>query len=299
MLEEYANSQPEFYRTVVTTIKEKKRISHAYFIETNGYQDVRSFAFSFVKFLICSNHFTDVGECGDCQLCHMIENGTYDDLKIIEPDGQWIKKEQLLRLQEDFKTKSLENRLRIYLIFDADKLNKASANSILKFLEEPEEGIVAILFANNRYQVLDTIISRCQVYRLNYNDTKEVDANPEILNAVLTFIDFIERKGVKTIAYLPEFWNSVIKTKEAFLEAIDLLQKYYESLIDLSFGKELSYSCFSHDIDSIHRIIQNHSQHELISRLHMIYQIPQKIKFNANQALLMNKLIIDLCGGVE
>lgn len=299
MLEEYAKSQPEFYRTVVQTIREKQRISHAYFIETNGYQDVRSFAFSFVKFLVCPFHFVNREQCKDCSLCHMIENGTYDDLKIIEPDGQWIKKEQLMQLQEDFKTKSLENRLRIYLIFNADKLNKASANSILKFLEEPEDDIIAILFADNRYQVLDTIISRCQVYRLSNHETEQMSVTPEILDSVFTFVNFIEKKGLKTIAYLPEFWNPVVKTKESFLEFIDLLQKYYETLIEVSLGKELTYTCFSGKIDTIRAITTKHTIHDLISKLHIVYEIPEKLKFNANQSLLMDKLIIDLCGGVK
>lgn len=299
MLKEYAESQSDFYRTIVQAVQEKKRISHAYFIETNGYQDIRSFALSFVKFLICSNHYVDKEKCGDCSLCHMIDNGTYDDLKIIEPDGQWIKKEQLLQLQEDFKTKSLENRLRIYLIFDADKLNKASANSILKFLEEPEDGIIAILFANNRYQVLETIVSRCQVYRLTNPSHDEMNVNQELLEAVLTFADFIEAEGVKTIAYLPEFWNSVVKTKDLFLETIDLLGKYYETAIDVSLGRDPSYSCFSNCLDSIHKLLKKREISELIVRLRIIYQIPFKLKFNANQSLLMDKLIIDLCGGVE
>ena len=63
----------------------------------------------------------------------------------------------------------LDNKL-IYVIDQAEKLNDSSANTILKFLEEPEEDIIAILVANNRYKVLDTILSRCQVITLINND---------------------------------------------------------------------------------------------------------------------------------
>ncbi len=48
------------------------------------------------------------------------------------------KKDQLLTLQEDFRMKSIEGSKRIYIISEADKLNVQAANSILKFLEEPE-----------------------------------------------------------------------------------------------------------------------------------------------------------------
>lgn len=41
-----------------------------------------------------------------------------------------------------------------------------AANSLLKFLEEPEEDIIAILSCKNTSVVLPTIISRCQQIKL-------------------------------------------------------------------------------------------------------------------------------------
>ena len=64
----------------------------------------------------------------------------------------WIKKEQLLELQEEFMTKGLLTSKKIYIITDATKLNTSSANSILKFLEEPADNIIAILLADNIHQ---------------------------------------------------------------------------------------------------------------------------------------------------
>ena len=43
-----------------------------------------------------------------------------------------------------------------------------ASNSMLKFLEEPEDGIIAILMTNNINNVLSTIISRCKVIKLNF-----------------------------------------------------------------------------------------------------------------------------------
>ena len=71
----------------------------------------------------------------------------------------------------------LDNKL-IYIIDPAEKLNPASANTILKFLEEPPEGIVAILITENKYNVLETIVSRCQCLSL-VNDL-EIEITEEI-----------------------------------------------------------------------------------------------------------------------
>ena len=58
------------------------------------------------------------------------------------------------------------------IIKETEKLNASSANTILKFLEEPEDGIIAILLTDNRYHVLDTILSRCQILSLKENEFK-------------------------------------------------------------------------------------------------------------------------------
>ena len=99
-----------------------------------------------------------------------VEHNNYPDVKYIYPDGNNIKKEQLLSLEKEFSKKSMLDNKLIYVIDQAEKLNDSSANTILKFLEEPEEDIIAILVANNRYKVLDTILSRCQVITLINND---------------------------------------------------------------------------------------------------------------------------------
>ena len=50
----------------------------------------------------------------------------------------------------------------IYIIKDADKMNVAAQNSLLKFLEEPNPNHFAFLTTSNYKKLLDTIVSRCQ-----------------------------------------------------------------------------------------------------------------------------------------
>ena len=62
--------------------------------------------------------------------------------------------------------KSVSSEKKVYIINGVENLNIAASNSILKFLEEPEENIIAILVCDNINNVLETIISRCQVINL-------------------------------------------------------------------------------------------------------------------------------------
>ena len=172
MLDDFISDQAIAYKIFKNSIS-KNKLSHAYLINTNGYHKGFDFAKAFAKYLLCPNNET---ESHECSVCHLIDNNSYSEFKVIEADGLWIKKEQTDELQEMFSMKSLSGR-KVYIINGVENLNISASNSILKFLEEPEEGIVAILITDNIYKVLGTIVSRCQVINLNNVQVKSVPGN--------------------------------------------------------------------------------------------------------------------------
>ena len=171
MLDEYKKTQHIAYKILNTSVK-NNTFSHAYLFDTNGFPESSKIIMSFVKTLLCPNKYTNKEKCGECHQCEVIESGNFPEIKIINPDGMWIKKKQLQELQSEFGEKAIIGNKRIYIINHADRLNTSAANSILKFLEEPEEGIIAILQTDNIYSVLETILSRCQT--LSLKETKSV-----------------------------------------------------------------------------------------------------------------------------
>ena len=82
----------------------------------------------------------------------LVETNNYPDLKIIETNNLQYKKEEIKNLQKEFKTKPIYGKYKIYIIKECEKLTENISNTILKFLEEPEEGIIAILMVENEYQ---------------------------------------------------------------------------------------------------------------------------------------------------
>ena len=166
MLDEFKNSQKIIYQMMQNAAK-NQRFSHAYLIDANHYPLKSEIAIAIAKFILCPNNYTNSKNCKECTQCKRIDDGNFTELKIIKPDGAWIKKEQLEELQRQFSTKAIETKYKIYIIHEAEKMNSSAANSILKFLEEPEPGIIAILITDNMYQLLDTIISRCQIISLS------------------------------------------------------------------------------------------------------------------------------------
>lgn len=101
--------------------------------------------------------------CGTCRSCRMVENESHPDLVVVRPDKQNIKIGEIRKMQKDLSLAPYMAERRVCIIDEADKMRDEAANSILKTLEEPVGDVVFILITAKRYQLLDTIRSRCML----------------------------------------------------------------------------------------------------------------------------------------
>ena len=63
--------------------------------------------------------------------------------------------------------KSYEGGYKVMIIWMADKMNIAASNKLLKLLEEPTDKTLFLLIAENEEDIIQTILSRCQVLHFN------------------------------------------------------------------------------------------------------------------------------------
>ena len=315
MFEQYKEKQPIAYNILQNAI-DKAEYNHAYLIETCNYDDNFDFVISFVKKIFCNQNKEDYKTE---QICCMIDDNNYPELRIINPDGNWIKKEQMMDLQDEFKKKAITGNKKIYIVNNADRLNTITANSILKFLEEPQEGIIAILICDNRYKLLDTIVSRCQVVTLNgevdlskdldlfskigqmasrtkeeYNLFLEDEINKERILGVIEFIKYFENNGKKTIYYINKYWNSLFQTKETYYLGLVAMLMFYQDVLNLKLNCEIK--TFNEYIPEIEKVEKKNDIKHLLKKLNIIDETIQKLDYNANLSLLMDKLIIEMEG---
>lgn len=109
-----------------------------------------------------------------------IKERKVQNMVVIEPDGLSIKKEQILALQSEFSKTALVSGPRIYVIKGIEKISMAAANSLLKFMEEPQsQHVFGFLLAEDKEDVLRTIQSRSQILTLKSID--ELDLEEELL----------------------------------------------------------------------------------------------------------------------
>lgn len=319
MVETFFKDQPIACR-MINKIINSNNVSHAYLIEINNYYKGFDFALAFAKSLLCPENNTNFENCGECTQCFRIDNGNFSELEIVEPDGMWIKKEQLDILQKKFSTKSLNGGRKVYIINHAEKLNQSSSNSILKFLEEPEDNIVAILIVDNSYSLLDTIVSRCQIIKLNdvrntsetaktkekiagilFNN--EIDINNFInndeseifINSVTNFIKNIEKQKSNVIIKENNLCSIFLNDKLFFDRFINISLLFYKDCLDYLVRSKISI--FNENLEDIRFITETNDCNMILKKIEILTKMQERIKYNCNLNLVLDKLII-LLGGV-
>ena len=285
MLDIFKNDQPLFFEEITNSINNNK-ISHAFFIESNGYLKKDELLIEFVKTLF-KKYIPDEEEF--LNVSTLIDNNTFSDFMIIEPDGAFIKKEQIIDVQVKFKTTSLDDRPRVYLIKNADRFNKYAANSLLKFLEEPEGNIIAILEANNRYRVMETIRSRCQIYSL-INKDKNIEI--ENIDLIYKIVECLERNGKKSIAFLSSELDNDLRNKEFWIDTFNIMIDIYENAIRKQ--ENISYKEYGNIIDYVAK--QNTLQ-QLINKIDVLFTTLTSLDYNLNISMMLDKFVIDFTGG--
>ncbi|MBE6146766.1 MAG: hypothetical protein E7168_00365 [Firmicutes bacterium] len=289
MLEDFKDEQPLFYSERVKSVK-NGRISHAYLLETKNDMENKSFILSFAKFLYCKNHYENNSLCNGCNRCYLIDQGSNSDFLVVEPDGSWIKKEQIQELKEKFKTKSYDGFNRVYVIMGADKLNKQAANSLLKFLEEPENNIIGILVCINRYQVLETLRSRCQLFSLKGVSS---ELNVENIELLLDIVDILENKKLSSIAYFPVVLQNQYFGKEQWIQIFSSLVIIYGQAL----RKKYNLLNDSKLEDFYNIILSNNSVNNLMLKIDILNDYINKLEYNLNINLMLDSFVIRFSGG--
>lgn len=266
----------------VDNIIDNNKVSHAYIIEVDNYDDNMIDIYDFVKMILFDKKLNELKQINE-GIIKFIDNNEYPDIKLIEPDGNNIRKGQLIELQKEYSNKSTIGNKRIYIIKEAERMNQASGNTILKFLEEPEEGIIALLLTDNRYHILETILSRCQVLTLkesNVLDTEE-DKVIEFLKYVVNPKEFFKKYNYFINNYITDKY--VAKDKLILVENIII-----NYLNDQYFG--------DHFDEKTNEILSEIEEDKLLNILSIIEEELPKLEFNINYKLwidsLFSKLVI-------
>ena len=326
-VEELKAKQPVVMKQL-QTIFEKNRTGHAYIFDGEKGTGKKEIAMFFIKLLLCQNPSKNV-PCETCRNCKRINSGNHPNINQLEPDGQFIKIDQIRDLISGMTKTSIEEGRRIYILHHAERMNNASANTLLKFLEEPEGNVTALLLTENYQGILPTIQSRCQHVKFaniprefllkqlqdngvsfsmastvsmltNSLETGITLAHDEQFalarKTVLKLVETIKKNVHEALLVVYEDWLPAFKEKEEIERALDLLLFAYRDIVAVKANPESS--CTYPDMLQVWKEQALHMTfNQLSNQMQAILQARQNLSRNMNRTLMMEQLMLNLQEG--
>lgn len=258
----------------------QNKISHAFLLYNSNYDSLKESLFSVISKYIFKDEVNE-------ESC---------DVLIVRPENSKIIKDQILDIQSKFKTKSQFHIAKTYIIDEAQMMNDYAANSLLKFLEEPEDNIYAFLITSNINSVLPTIKSRCQLIKVDDNvdfDIKKFD-NELILKSI-DLVNKIENYKEDSIAYLPDIFSKK-EEKVVVMSIIKIIKYFYYDVLNYKIQNTIQY--FDEYLSTVEKIALNINEEDLTRKLIVLNKNENVLKYNVNVNLFIDKLIFDMVGEI-
>ena len=312
------------FQTLANGFK-SNRISHAYLISGSNEASLRQMAIYLAKSVVCEK--LEPLACEECINCLRIEEKNYPDYVFIDGSSESIKKQQIEDLQEAFSKVTLEvNGKKIYIIHLIEKATLGAVNSLLKFLEEPIDDVVAIITTQNISKVLATIISRCQLIRLkdynsydlenllihegfdaedaylaskmfnNLDDAKEYLSNNEYLQIKDASLETMHEIVLNHDPILYNMKNTykLLTIKENAYKYLEIIILFLKDVINYQNGQDIHFVNHKNDLEKLSKKIKNINESLKLLMINQGY-----LSTNVNVNLLLDSLFYKFMKGVN
>jgi DNA polymerase-3 subunit delta' len=263
------------------------------------------------------------GPCGSCKSCKKIQAGNHPDIIQIKPSGPIISIAQVRDLCSTIAMKPYEAKTRIAILHDAQCLNPAAGNALLKILEEPPDLTVLVLIANQTQDLLPTIVSRCQQFRFNpiskaYLEKLLIDEHnleADEARAIATMaggslsravamhgenwmirrnwvLEEMQMLSSRPIGHLMALAERFSAEKEKIPELLEIIKAWLRDLVMVRFYPD---KIMNQDLrQAIQKTSQDTKIDSLLSKIDLVQSTQNRIQANPNVRLLMEVMLMEL-----
>lgn len=207
-----------------------------------------------------------------------------------------------------------------------ETMRKETANSFLKLLEEPSDGVMFILTTHHYEQLLPTITSRCQhiafgqntlqevelalinhegilekdaklLVRLtqgNYGKTKTINVE-DIQDSRDEVIDFLRKSFVidaSSVQNLIQSWTSKHNI-EGLIQLIELMETFLRDLIVYQHGKNTDSLIHADALETIQNILKHVQEADFEQMISLLHPLKKELAQNVNPKLLFSVLALN------
>jgi DNA polymerase-3 subunit delta' len=261
--------------------------------------------------------------CGVCKSCRKIAAGNHPDIIRIQPTGPFIKIDQIRALLQTLAMKPYEAKTRVAILSEAQAMNAAASNALLKILEEPPSRSMLVLTATQKSDLLPTIVSRCQHVGFNPIPEEKIAAwlknkhgleqqAADILAAMANgsfsrarmmlknnwlqrrkwVIEEMAHLSLQPIAQLFALAEKLSKEKEALAQSLEIIKVWFRDLIINQYD---AAKIINRDVaDKIETASQKNNLPDLLSKVDAVQKTQNRLAANSNLRLTMESLLIYL-----
>jgi len=262
-------------------------------------------AFNLASIIFCKKNTGSF--CGHCSDCTMVQKRIHPDFYPvgIEHTKKEISVDQIRSLKNSLYTTSLTGSPKLAIIEDADTMNAAASNALLKVLEEPPQRTIIILLDHQSKKILSTITSRCE-RMLFVKPTKKVlhtwlsrmGTSNALSDAILTYsllLPIIAMRMRTEPDYLSSFTRLYFELKEAILEhnyytILQLSKNIVPFNLFLEIYKHIWHTLMLDKINNVH-IGTHYSMKDIMESLELIQETRENTRYNIPQEILLQNLI--------
>ncbi|MEN0641607.1 DNA polymerase III subunit delta' [Alkalicoccobacillus gibsonii] len=306
---------------------EKGRLSHAYIFAGESGTGKKEIALQLTKSYFCRER-TGAEPCDQCADCKRIKKGNHPDVHMVEPDGASIKKHQVEFLQKEFNYRGMETSHKMYIIDEADKMTASAANSLLKFLEEPESPTLAILLTERESALLPTVRSRSQQVAFqplsksvfanklqeegishlqslllaeittnlaHANQLNESDWIAQARSVVIQLMGELYQRPNQVLLTMQDKWLPLCKEKSQQEAGLDMILLWLRDLLYIQTGKSDTL-VFPDQQDQYEQLALSISQQQNVTHLSGVLEAKRHLNANMNYQLVMEKLLLSIQG---
>ena len=250
-----------------------------------------------------------------------------DSIDIVKyyPSSSSFGVDDVRNIINEVNKKPYESDKKVLILYRCDKLTTQAQNALLKTIEEPPKGVYLILLSDSLEVILDTIKSRCQIYKLTPLNKEEISAYIEDKYTDLTSDDkksalaysagvpgkvdgFIGDENLKRLRDICiELFEDILKREQGIVlkyeqmlknskdNKIELLNILLSYIRDIMIFKELNNSELIVNFDKVYKIkdiSRGMSYKKLDSMLEYIKEARINLNSNTNYSMTISVLLM-------
>lgn len=156
----------------LSTRMRERNLSHAYLISGSAGSGKHTLARLLSAAMVCT---APEPPCGACPGCKKVLGGIHPDVILAGEGDKGLTVNQARQLRSDAYIRPNEAERKVYIIQNAQAMNAAAQNALLKLLEEGPAYAAFLLLTENPGGVLSTIRSRCEALTLSPVSLQEAE----------------------------------------------------------------------------------------------------------------------------